>query len=164
MRYHSIANRQPIIGCLFLFLLFVACKNTHDERILSRVVAKGVLIEYVGDQTLEQGDFIQINGRLFWHDTLYVFHSKSKDTIYLPTQRYVADQPFGGRPVYSTANALSCMIQMTDVLLREMDTTQFKLDVSALPTGRLRIHALGSDQVEVIASSDYPLRISAVKD
>ena len=163
-RYNFFANRQPIIGCLFLFLLFVACKNMRDEGILSRVEAKGVLIEYAGDQTLEQGDFVQINGKLFWHDTLYLLHPKSKDTIYLPTQRYVADQPLGGRPVYSTANALSCMIQMTDVLLRETDTTQFRLDVSALPAGRLRIHALGNEQVEVIASSDYPLRISAAKD
>lgn len=164
MRYHSIAYRQPIIGCLFLFFLLLSCKETSPARKKSRLEARAVSIEYAGDQSLDQGDFIQINGKLFWHDSLYVFHKKSEDTIYLPTQRYIADQPVGNRPIYSTANALSCMIQLTDELLQKTDTTQFRIDVSRLPTGQLRIYALGKEPVEVIASSEYPLRITALKD
>jgi hypothetical protein len=164
MRYHFIAYRQPIIGCLFLFLFLLSCTERKADRTLSRLQANAVLIEYAGDQSLEQNDFIQINGTLFWHDTLYMLRSKTTDTVYLPTQRFIADQPYGGRPVYSTANALSCMIQMADVLLSKIDTTRFKLDVSGLPVGRLRIDARGNEPVEVIATKDYPLRITAAKN
>lgn len=123
-----------------------------------------MLIEYAGDQRLMQGDFIQINGKLFWHDSMYVFLMKSPDTVYLPTQKYIADQPIGGRPVYGTSNALSCMINMADVLMTITDTTQYKIDLSRIQTGQIRIQSLGKQPVEVIASGDYPLRISALKN
>jgi hypothetical protein len=164
MRYHLIANRQPIFGCLFLFLLFSACRSLDGEKKNVRLEARSVLIEYAGDQSLEQGDFIQINGKLFWHDSLFVFHPKSTDTIYLPTQRYIADKPPGGRSVYSTANALSCMIQITDILIRDTDTSKYQIDVTRLPAGQIRIHSIGKASVEVIASKDYPLRLTAVKN
>jgi hypothetical protein len=164
MRYHSIANRQPILGCLFFLLLSVSCKETTADKKRSRLEASSVLIEYAGDQRLAHGDFIQINGKLFFHDSLYVFHRKSIDTAYLPTQRYVADQPVGGRPVYATSNAISCLINMAEVLLTVTDTTQYKLDLSRIQTGQIRIQSVGKQPVEVIASGEYPLRITAVKN
>ena len=164
MRYHLIANRQPIIGCLFLFLFVSACRQSASNRTIQRVESRAVQIEYAGDQSLEQADFIQINGKLFWHDSLYVFHRKSTDTFYLPTQRFIADQPPGGRPVYSNANALSTLISMSQTLLTSMDSTKYKLDLSRIHLGQLRIESVGKESVEVVASESYPLRITAIKN
>lgn len=164
MRYDLIAYRQPILGCLFLFLGLLSCRPTDSAKKTTRLEAQSVLIQYSGDPSLEQGDFIQINGQLFWHDSLCIFHRNSKDTIYLPTQRYIADQPPGGRPVYSVANALSCMINMAEALNSLSDTTKYQVDVSRIYAGQLRINSKTSEPVEVIASKDYPLRVTAGKD
>ncbi len=164
MRYNLIANRQPIIGCLFLFVVIFACAEGTSKKQLARLESNAVLIEYAGNQRLEQGDFISINGHSFYHDSLYLFRRKSTDTVYLPTQRYVADQPPGGRPVYSTSNALASLMQLADALWQMTDTTQFKIDGSRIPAGQLRIYTKGKKPVEVITSSAYPLRVSALKD
>ncbi len=153
-----------MIGCLFLFLLLPACRSLdqHNKRV--RVEARSVLIEYAGDPRLKQGDFIQINGQLFWHDSMYVFHRNSTDTVYLPTQRYIADQPPGGRPVYSFANALSCMITISEALAAGSDTTSYGIDITRLYAGKLIVRSKAEKSVEVIASTNYPLRITALKD
>lgn len=164
MRYNSIANRQLIISCLFLFFLIPACRSVDQNRKMVRVASRAVLIEYAGDPTFDQGDLIQINGRLFWHDSLYVFHKKSTDTVYLPTQRYIADQPPGGRPVYSFSNALSTLMQITDALVYLSDSTIIGVDATRLPAGKLIVRAKGKGPVEVIATTDYPLRITPLKD
>ena len=164
MRYHALANRQSIIGCLFLFFLVGACRSADENSKQIRLQAQAVSIEYVGAATLQQGDFIRINDRLFWHDSMYVFHRKSTDTVYLPTQRYIADQPAGRRPVYSYANALSCMINISEALLTGSDTTSFVVDPSRIYAGKLIVRAKGNKPVEVIASANYPLRITAQKD
>lgn len=162
MRYHFIANRQPMIGCLFLFLLLTACGDSHTDKNLLRVKAKSVLIEYAGDPSLKQGDAIRINGTLFWHDSLYIFHPKSTDTVYLPTQRYIADQPPGGRPVYSYSNSISCMITIAKTMHERLDSSAFMVDPSKIPVGQLLIRSTGKDLVDVTASRDYPLRVTAL--
>lgn len=79
----------------------------------------------------------------------------------LPTQRYITDQPPGNRPVYSVANALSCMINLAEVLNTSSDTTELKVDVSRIYAGQLRIDSKSNEPIEVITSADYPLRITA---
>jgi hypothetical protein len=49
-------------------------------------------------------------------------------------------------------------------LLTVTDTTQYKLDLSRIQTGQIRIQSVGKQPVEVIASGEYPLRITAVKN
>lgn len=164
MRYHVIANRQPITGCLFLFYIVLSLSAPScSSRKFSRISSTSVLIEYVGDQSVAQGDFIQINSHLFWHDSMYVFHKQSPDTIYLPTQRYLADQPSGKRPVYASANAFSSLIGIVEYLSNASDSSKYSLDISRIHSGKLIINSKGSAPVEVIASPDYPLRIIAAK-
>ncbi|MFZ9695135.1 MAG: hypothetical protein ACO3AY_04590 [Chitinophagaceae bacterium] len=163
MRYHFIANRQSIIGCLFYLVLFVSCNQTSSYKKLLRIEADAIQIDYAGDQGLKQDEFIQINGKLFWHDSLYKFQRKSLDTIFLPTQRYVVDRPpFGGRAVYSTSNTLYCLISIAEIMMATTDTAEFKVDLSRIKVGQLVIQRVGNKNVEVIASEDYPLRISAL--
>lgn len=164
MRYHFIANRQPIIGCLFLFLGLIACIDEQRAAKTVQVKAKAVLIEYAGDPSLNQGEEIRINGTLFWHDSLFIFHQKSTDTVYLPTQRYIADQPPGGRPVYSYSNSISCLIKIAKTMHERLDSTAFIVDPTKIPVGQLLIRSTGKELVEVTASKSYPLRITPIKD
>lgn len=158
--------KQSWIQLCFLIVIFLlnsAChfnNKSEQKKDLTKVTATLFSIGYSGLDDFKHGDQLSINGKIFLHDSLYLFKKGNDgDTAWLPSKKYVAIKSENGKLLYDYITPIAILMKINDKLAN--DTVHCRVDArNLLNKGELIINLKKEGNVSY--SKNYPLRIQSI--
>jgi len=146
-----------------IVLLSPAChfdKKAVQEKDMTEIAVTFFSIAYAGMDDFKHGDQLNINGKIFIHDSLYLFKNEDAgDTVWLPSKKYVAIKSENGRLLYDYITPIAILMKINDKLAN--DTTHCLVDPrNLLNKGELIINLKKEGIVRY--TENYPLQIQNI--
>ncbi len=165
MLFIKISKQSWIQLCLLIVIILLnsAChfnKKSEYQKDLTEVAVTLFSIGYSGMDDFKHGDQLSINGKIFLHDSLYLFKKGGTgDTAWLPSKKYVAKKSENGRLLYDYITPIAILMKINDKLAN--DTVHCLVNAgNLLNKGELIINLKKEGIVKY--SRNYPLRIQSI--